>query len=127
MSPVRLPSVTDEGIAAPFLPEGRHRPVPRHEAHVVAEREQLGAARGEQLLMVAGFGLLLAWHLWHMGVYDGADSLRMGFFHVLSFSSTTGLTAAAVDTWPDFDRYVLFLLVFVGGCIGSPTGGIRIW
>ena len=77
------------------------------------------------LLMVAGFGLLLAWHLWHMGVYDGADSLRMGFFHVLSFSSTTGLTAAAVDTWPDFDRYVLFLLVFVGGCIGSPTGGIR--
>lgn len=77
------------------------------------------------LLMVAGFGLLLAWHLWHMGVYDGADSLRMGLFHVLSFSSTTGLTAGAVDAWPDFDRYVLFVLVFAGGCIGSPTGGIR--
>ena len=76
--------------------------------------------------MIFFFGCLVAWHLWRLDVYDLGESLRMGFFHVLSFSSTTGLVAADIAAWPDFDRYVLFALVFVGGCIGSPTGGIRV-
>lgn len=77
------------------------------------------------LEIVLFFGLLVSWHLWRMGVYAFDDSLRMGFFHVISFASTTGLAAGDFGAWPDFDRYALFILAFAGGCIGSATGGIR--
>ncbi len=61
-----------------------------------------------------------------MGVYDGLDSLRYGFFQVVSFCSTSGFLNTNVETWPEFDKFVLFILVFVGGCIGSAAGGMRV-
>lgn len=76
--------------------------------------------------VLLGTALLVSFHLWKMGVYDGADSLRFGFFHVLSFYSTSGFITADVSAWPDFDKFILLLIVFVGGCIGSATGGLRI-
>lgn len=77
-------------------------------------------------LLLLLFGLVVSGHLWYAGVYDLADSLRYGFFEVVSFSSTSGFMAAPVAAWPDFDRFLLLLLVFVGGCIGSLTGGLKI-
>ena len=76
------------------------------------------------VLMTAG--LLVSFHLWRFGVYDGWDNLRYGFFQVLSFSSTSGFASASYQEWPEFDKYVLFALAFVGGCIGSATGGLRV-
>ena len=72
------------------------------------------------------FGFAVSVHLWYAGVYDLADSFRYGFFEVVSFSSTSGFMAAPVAAWPDFDRFLLLLLVFIGGCIGSLTGGLKI-
>lgn len=77
-------------------------------------------------LMLLLVGLIISGHLWYAGVYDLADSLRYGFFEVVSFSSTSGFMAAPVASWPDLDRFLLLLLVFVGGCIGSLTGGMKI-
>ena len=31
-----------------------------------------------------------------------------------------------MESWPEFDKYVLFLLAFIGGCIGSSTGGLKV-
>ena len=76
--------------------------------------------------LILAAGLLVAVHLWHSQVYDLADSLRFGFFQVISFASTSGFASASFGSWPDFDRYVLFILVFVGGCIGSTTGGLKV-
>lgn len=78
------------------------------------------------LLLLLLFGLIVSGHLWYAGVYDLANSLRYGFFEVVSFSSTSGFMAAPVASWPDLDRFFLLLLVFVGGCIGSLTGGMKI-
>ena len=78
------------------------------------------------LLLLVLAGLLVSFHLWHMQVYAPLDSLRFGFFQVVSFASTSGFVSADVAGWPDFDRYVLLLLVFVGGCIGSTTGGLKV-
>ena len=78
------------------------------------------------LYLVLFFGLVLSMHLWSAGVYDFGKSLRMGFFHVAAFASTTGISIDDFHTWPDFERYVLFILVFVGGCIGSSTGGLKV-
>lgn len=78
------------------------------------------------LLVVLGVGMVLAGHLYVTGTYDWTESLRYGFFQTMSFISTNGFVAAPFWLWPSFDRYVLFLLVFVGGCIGSATGGLKI-
>ena len=77
-------------------------------------------------LLLLLFSLAVSAHLWYAGVYDLADSLRYGFFEVISFSSTSGFMAAPVAAWPDLDRFLLLLLVFIGGCIGSLTGGLKI-
>ena len=76
--------------------------------------------------IIAVVGILISFHLWHTHTFDGLASLRYGFFAVISFISTTGLSSTQFTGWPEFDRYALFLLVFVGGCIGSATGGLRV-
>lgn len=78
------------------------------------------------LAIVAGMSLLVSFHLWHKGIYDGLTSLRYGLFQVVSFCSTSGFMTASITEWPEFDKFVLFMLVFVGGCIGSAAGGMRV-
>ena len=57
---------------------------------------------------------------------DGNLSFRLGLFHVVSYLSTTGMTIADLSVMPDFSRYFLFLLVLIGGCMGSVSGGLKI-
>ena len=78
------------------------------------------------LAMVLFFGGFMTWNLWYHGIYDFFSSLLHSFFHVLSFASTTGFATSQVGQWPDTTLFFLFLLAFVGGCMGSPTGGIKV-
>lgn len=71
-------------------------------------------------------GVFVSMNLWYSGVYNGLESIRYGFFQVVSFVSTSGFSSAPFMNWPEFDRFTLFTLVFVGGCIGSATGGMRV-
>lgn len=60
---------------------------------------------------------------------DGAkvgDTLRAAAFTVVSIVTTTGYTTADFDTWPDFARLTLLILMFVGGCAGSTAGGLKV-
>lgn len=76
--------------------------------------------------MTAFFTLIVSVHLWQTGTYGFAESLGRGFFGVASFISTTGAEPALFAGWPDFDRFLLFLMVFSGGCIASSTGGFKV-
>ena len=78
------------------------------------------------LCLLGLLGLLSALQLWRLDLYSLPDSLRAAFFHVVSFASTTGFETTEVDAWPEFNKYVLFLLSITGGCIGSPTGGFKL-
>ena len=78
------------------------------------------------LLVFLLAGLMISVHLYLLHCYDGSNSFRYGFFQAISFLSTAGFASASFWYWPDFDRYVLFLLVFVGGCIGSAGGGLKV-
>jgi trk system potassium uptake protein TrkH len=51
--------------------------------------------------------------------------LRHSAFQVISLTTTTGYTTADFDTWPNFIRYLLVILMFFGGCAGSTGGGIK--
>ena len=59
--------------------------------------------------------------------YNGlADTLRTAFFQVSSIMTTTGYGTVDFDLWPLPCRFVLFLLMIIGGCAGSTGGGMKV-
>jgi len=70
--------------------------------------------------------LITTFTFWR-GVYPSIESaLRYGVFQVVSIMTTTGFATSDFDTWSDFSRSVLFVLMFVGGCSGSTGGSIKV-
>jgi len=57
--------------------------------------------------------------------YNLIDSFRYASFQVVSISSTTGYATVDYDSWPPFSRWILLVLMFVGGSAGSTAGGIK--
>jgi len=53
-------------------------------------------------------------------------TLREAAFQTVSVISTTGYVTANYDIWPAFSRCLLFILMFVGGCIGSTASAIKV-
>lgn len=58
--------------------------------------------------------------------YSVGDSFRHAFFQVASIVSTTGFSIANFDTWPIVSKFVIIFLMFVGGCAGSTSCGIKV-
>lgn len=58
--------------------------------------------------------------------WDGVEALRQAFFQSVSISSSTGFVSNDFDQWPVFSKFILLVLMFVGGCAGSTTGGLKV-
>ncbi len=62
----------------------------------------------------------------YLQVYDTPlQAVRYAGFQVVSISSTTGFATVNYDTWPPFSRWILLVLMFIGGSAGSTAGGIK--
>ena len=60
-------------------------------------------------------------------LYGGVGhALRYSFFQVTSIISTTGFATADFNLWPEYSKFLLVLLMFVGGCAGSTCGGLKL-
>ncbi len=55
-----------------------------------------------------------------------SEAFRDSAFHVASLMSTTGFGTANFDAWPTLSKTVLVMLMFVGGCVGSTGGGMKV-
>jgi trk system potassium uptake protein TrkH len=55
------------------------------------------------------------------------DAFRLSAFNVTSVVTTTGFNNAVYTEWGQFAVGMFFVLMFVGGCSGSTTGGIKIY
>lgn len=79
-------------------------------------------------LIIAGAVVLLTADLLlnRPGTYTVGKALRETSFQTVSIITTTGYGTADFDAWPSFSRWLLFLLMFVGGCAGSTGGGIKV-
>ncbi|NLC65740.1 MAG: TrkH family potassium uptake protein [Clostridium sp.] len=53
-------------------------------------------------------------------------SLRDSFFQVGSIMTTTGYSTVDFNTWPEFSKAILFMLMFIGGSAGSTAGGMKV-
>jgi trk system potassium uptake protein len=55
-----------------------------------------------------------------------AESFRVAVFQSVSIITTTGFITADYLLWQPFLWFLIFLLMFTGGCAGSTGGGIKI-
>ncbi|MGI6721727.1 MAG: TrkH family potassium uptake protein [Anaerovoracaceae bacterium] len=55
-----------------------------------------------------------------------ASSLRHAFFQVTSFATTSGFAMDDYNKWPSICLALFFILLFVGGCAASTSGGLKV-
>jgi trk system potassium uptake protein TrkH len=79
------------------------------------------------LTFVAGvIGLTTVW-LWIEGGRDILDALRAASFNIVSIITGTGYASEDYQLWGSFAMPVFFFIMFVGGCAGSTTCGIKVF
>ena len=77
--------------------------------------------------IIAGSTLFITVMLLLKNFYgDIAEALRAAFFQVSSIMTTTGYGTTDFDLWPLPCRFVLFVLMLIGGCAGSTGGGMKV-
>jgi trk system potassium uptake protein TrkH len=86
------------------------------------------------LITTAVCGALIAFFIFGTNFKDAAgrpvlsglfNSVRYSFFQVISMKATTGFCTADFDGWPDFTKFILVILMIVGGCGGSTSGAVK--
>lgn len=55
-----------------------------------------------------------------------AEAVRHVAFQVASIITTTGFSTTDFNKWPEFSKFILLVLMFVGACAGSTGGGIKV-
>lgn len=78
------------------------------------------------ILLVAVIMAVAAWLILAAG-HGLADALRLAAFNVVSVVTTTGYATADYTLWGNLMVGLFFGLMFVGGCTGSTTGGMKIF
>ncbi len=68
---------------------------------------------------------VIAFDLTRIG-YSLEECIRYSAFQVGSIMTTAGFASADFDTWPSLSKTILVVLMFIGGCAGSTTGGIKV-
>ncbi|MXQ14093.1 TrkH family potassium uptake protein [Microvirga makkahensis] len=61
------------------------------------------------------------------GGHGAADALRLAAFNVVSVVTTTGYATTDYTVWGNIMIGLFFGLMFVGGCTGSTSGGMKIF
>ena len=78
------------------------------------------------LLIILVSTVLIAGGLIFINGIRTEKAFRDSLFHVVSIITTTGFISDNYLLWPYFTWFLLFLLMFTGGCAGSTGGGIKI-
>ena len=66
-------------------------------------------------------------YLWFYNIKEPAEAIRHGLFNVTSIITGTGYTTDNYNLWGAFPIYLLFFGMFIGGCAGSTTCGIKVF
>ena len=69
--------------------------------------------------------LALTIRLWPQ-MPTSADAIRASAFQVLSILTTTGFASVDFQLWDDQAKMILLVLMFIGGCAGSASGGPKV-
>lgn len=76
--------------------------------------------------LVALFSSIIAALLLSSSHSDIETAYRDATFQVVSIITTTGFVSANYTQWPPLAQFFILLLMFVGGCGGSTSGGVKV-
>lgn len=77
--------------------------------------------------LLAAAILIIAFSLLASGIYEGfCEALGMSVTQAVSFSSTSGFKVAETNMWPATAKFILLILVFIGGCSDSTSGSVKV-
>ena len=71
--------------------------------------------------------LMLVYLMLNNKTYNLLENLRISTFNVVSILSGTGYVTADFSSWGKFPLIFFLFLMFIGGCAGSTTCGIKIF
>jgi trk system potassium uptake protein TrkH len=57
--------------------------------------------------------------------HNAPDTIQNSLFQVVAILTTTGYGTADYEQWSFSSQFILFMLMFFGGCAGSTGGGIK--
>ncbi|MBP1908921.1 TrkH family potassium uptake protein [Methanolobus bombayensis] len=69
---------------------------------------------------------ILTFSLWNYMDETISSSFRYAVFQVISIMTTTGFATVDFNLWVDSAKIVLLAVMFIGGCAGSTSGGIKV-
>jgi len=78
------------------------------------------------IFLVASLGLALFFPIFLSTGLPAEQAFRDGLFQVVSIVTTTGYVSADYTQWTAGLTMIFFILMFVGGCAGSTSGGIKL-
>jgi trk system potassium uptake protein len=70
--------------------------------------------------------LVVSGHLYALEHHPFVDALVHGSFQLVSIMTSTGFTTDDFSAWPTFLPFFMLVVSFMGGCVGSTTGGIKV-
>ena len=56
-----------------------------------------------------------------------SNAFRLAIFNITSILTGTGYVNSNYSTWGSFGLVIMIVIMFIGGCAGSTTGGIKIF
>lgn len=70
---------------------------------------------------------LISYNLWKEKIFGSASSsFRGAIFQVVSIHTASGFATEDFVQWPAASQLILFILMFIGGCVASTAGGIKV-
>lgn len=70
--------------------------------------------------------VVLGYLLWERQYDSVFETVTRGLFQAVSIATTTGYTTDSFAAWPGALPVVLLFASFVGGCVGSTAGGMKV-
>lgn len=78
-------------------------------------------------VIISTFTIITAsWTLYNGYYTDTEEAFRTALLQCMSLGSSTGILTANITAWQPFFWMVALLLMFINGCTGSTSGGMKI-
>lgn len=70
--------------------------------------------------------IIIAFNAWPVLPHVAGKAIRRAVFGVVTVMTTTGFGGDDFASWPMLSQYILLLLMVIGSCAGSTSGGIKV-
>lgn len=96
--------------------------------HALNLRPSAYLKSGELVVYLSVFtiaSLFIAYNIYGINHHSVKESVIQATFQTASIMSTTGFASTDWEKWPWSCQWILFCLMFMGGCAGGTGGGIK--